>query len=388
MRSLELFSGAGGLALGLEQAGFTSVALFERDGDACATLRANRPYWNVRQGDVCEVDFSRFGPVELVAGGPPCQPFSVGGKARGSGDARDMFPQAVRAVRELRPAAFIFENVRGLLRPCFGNYVEFVRLQLTYPDFPISDNVDWETNLRRLERHHTANGRPDELTYKVTLNLADAADYGVPQRRHRVFFVGFRSDLDANWFFPAPTHRADELLRSKFLTGDYWREHRLPRPAGTPTAETYARLANLEPDPILADLLPRWRTVRDAIAGLPDPREDESVRNHVFQAGARVYPGHTGSPLDEPAKALKAGDHGVPGGENMMRHPNGQVRYFTVRESARIQTFPDNYVFQGSWTESMRQIGNAVPVRLASVVASSVFEKLRRYAITHDLQSA
>ncbi len=377
MHSIELFSGAGGMALGLEQAGFDTIALFERDADACATLRHNRPAWNVVQGDVRDVDFKRYGPVDLVAGGPPCQPFSMGGKAKGHQDDRDMFPQAVRAVRELRPRAFIFENVRGLLRSAFVNYVEFIRLQLTYPAFPVSDNVDWETNLRRLHRHHTSKNRDEELAYNVTINLADAADHGVPQRRHRVFFVGFRCDLNVGWSFPAPTHTYDDLLRAKYITGYYWYDHDINQPS-TP-ANLLARMERLRSD----DLLPatqRWRTVRDAISELADPRFKNELTNHRFQPGARAYPGHTGSPLDEPAKALKAGDHGVPGGENMLHHANGQVRYFTVRESARIQTFPDDYVFPGSWTESMRQLGNAVPVQLAHVVASSVASKIRPMA--------
>ncbi|MFM8421922.1 MAG: DNA cytosine methyltransferase, partial [Verrucomicrobiota bacterium] len=225
MRSIELFSGAGGLALGLEAAGFDPVALVERNRDACATLRRNRPRWQVIETDVRDIDFRSFGEVDMVAGGPPCQPFSIGGKARGYDDTRDMFPQAVRAVRDLRPKAFLFENVRGLLRDAFSAYVEFVRLQLMYPEFPVSANVAWDANLQRLQKHHTSRQRLDGLTYQVSLHLADAADYGVPQRRHRVFFVGFRADVDAKWFFPTPTHSAAELLRAKWATGDYWREH-------------------------------------------------------------------------------------------------------------------------------------------------------------------
>jgi DNA (cytosine-5)-methyltransferase 1 len=375
MKSVELFSGAGGLALGLEQAGFNTVALFERDTDACAALRLNRNSWNIVQGDVRDVDFSRYGPVDLVAGGPPCQPFSMGGKARGHKDQRDMFPQAVRAVRELQPQAFIFENVRGLLRSAFANYVEFIRLQLTYPEFPISDNVDWSTNLRRLERHHTSKDHQAELVYNVTINLADAANYGVPQRRHRVFFVGFRRDLNVGWSFPAPTHSQDDLLRAKYITGDYWAEHGITGRLVSTPAKLQRRIETLRSGELLP-VTDRWRTVRDALCGLPDPRNSADVSNHRFQPGARSYPGHTGSPLDEPSKALKAGDHGVPGGENMLRHANESVRYFTVRESARIQTFPDDYVFPGSWTESMRQLGNAVPVKLASVVAASVAARI------------
>lgn len=119
-----------------------------------------------------------------------------------------------------------------------------------------------------------------------------------------------------------------------------------------------------------------WRTVRDALMDMPDPRVKEAKEffNHCFQDGARTYKGHTGSPIDLPAKTLKAGSHGVPGGENMMVIPNGTTRYFTVRESARLQTFPDGYVFPGSWTEAMRQLGNAVPVTLARHIFSSVAE--------------
>ena len=317
MRSIELFTGAGGLALGLEQAGIEAVALFERDPDACATLRHNRPSWNLIQSDVRDVDFSRCGPVDLVAGGPPCQPFSMGGKARGSRDTRDMFPQAVRAVRELHPRAFLFENVRGLLRPAFANYVEFIRLQLTYPTFPVSDNLDWETNLRRLLRHHTSKSHAGELIYNVSINLADAASFGVPQRRHRVFFVGFRNDLQAGWSFPNPTHTHAELLRAQYATGDYWRSHGL-RPSPTPAA-LRDKVKRLPSEPLFPPSAQRWRTVRDAISDLPDPRDPNPVPNHRFQPGARSYPGHTGSPLDEPSKALKAGAHGVPGGENMLR---------------------------------------------------------------------
>lgn len=375
LKSLELFSGAGGLALGLEAAGFEHVALVERNRDACATIRLNRPNWNLIESDVRKIQFAEMGPVDLVAGGPPCQPFSIGGKARGYDDLRDMFPQAVRAVRELSPRAFMFENVRGLMRQAFSNYVEYIRLQLTYPDFPTSQNVSWDENLQRLQKHHTSRNRQSGLTYQVSTHLADAADYGVPQRRHRVFFIGFRSDFSPKWHFPPHSASSDELLRQKYITGSYWTEHGLPRPS-EPPIHARARLARVG-DGVLFRGQERWRTVRDALAGLPHPKEGGDYPNHVFQPGAKPYPGHTGSPWDEPAKALKAGDHGVPGGENMLDYGNGKVRYFSVRESARIQTFPDDYIFFGSWTESMRQLGNAVPVALARSVASSIAKHLR-----------
>jgi DNA (cytosine-5)-methyltransferase 1 len=299
----------------------------------------------------------------------------MGGKARGHRDHRDMFPEAVRAVRMLRPQAFMFENVRGLLRSAFRGYVEYIRLQLTYPEFPISDSVDWEINYRRLERHHTQRRTGGELTYRVTINLANAADFGVPQQRHRVFFVGFRQDVDAGWSFPRPSHSRDELFRAQHITAAYWWEHGIQRPRQALPTQQKRRMARLA-DSELLSLHDRWRTVRDALAGLREPTVDNADTNHRLQLGARPYPGHTGSPIDEPAKALKAGDHGVPGGENMLRHTHGECRYFSIRESARLQTFPDDYRFLGSWTEAMRQLGNAVPVELARVVASSIRGKL------------
>lgn len=377
MRSLELFSGAGGLALGLEFAGFEPVALVERNLQACKTLKFNRPDWNVISEDVRKIDFRSFGSVELITGGPPCQPFSMGGKANGHADHRDMFPEAVRAVRQLAPLAFVFENVRGLLRPAFRQYVEFIRLQLTYPDFPVSSNAPWQDNLKRLERHHTSLGAESGLRYQVTLNHANAADYGVPQHRHRVFFVGFRADLNARWFFPSPTHSSDQLLHDQYVSGRYWAKHGMARPPAVP-ASAAGRIAELEKG-ILPSEKP-WGTVRDAISGLGDPKRPGRWADHVHQGGARIYPGHTGSPLDAPSKALKAGDHGVPGGENMLRHSNGRVRYFTVREASRIQTFPDDFVFPVAWTESMRQLGNAVPVRLASTLISSVAKPIGVHA--------
>lgn len=382
MKSLELFSGAGGLALGLEAAGFETVGLVEYNKDACGTLRLNRPQWNLLEGDVREVRFKEFGDVDLVAGGPPCQPFSIGGKAKGYDDRRDMFPEAVRAVRELKPRAFLFENVRGLLRESFSNYVEYIRLQLRYPEFPVSRNVSWEVNLQRLQKHDTSKTREDGLTYQVNIHLADAADYGVPQRRHRVFFVGFRSDLDARWYFPSPTHTSGQLIRAKYVTGSYWDEHGMDAPPVIPE-RLRKQVLKLSTEPLF-DRTNRWKTVRDAIRDLPPPGTAKEVNHHVQQPGARSYPGHTGSAWDEPSKALKAGAHGVPGGENMLNQGNGKVRYFTVRESARLQTFPDDYLFAGSWTENMRQLGNAVPVRLAQNVALSIRSQLIR---THGLHT-
>ena len=119
-----------------------------------------------------------------------------------------------------------------------------------------------------------------------------------------------------------------------------------------------------------------WRTVRDALHGIPEPTTQHSIADHVFHDGARTYPGHTGSDIDWPAKTIKAGGHGVPGGENMIRYPDGSVRYFTVCEAKRIQTFPDNFVIKGAWGEAMRQIGNAVPVLLGETIGRELANRL------------
>ena len=383
MRSVELFAGAGGLAIGMGRAGFNHAAVVEWDHDSCETFRFNQKnhahdvnLWPVFEGDAREFDYSTIeGEVVVVSGGPPCQPFSLGGKARGQTDARDMFPQAVRAVRELRPKAFIFENVKGLLRQSFTSYFEYIQLQLAHPDLTRKKGEDWEPHFRRLARHNKAS--KEAATYKVVPQLLNAANYGVPQRRERVFLVGFRSDLKAEWAFPNATHSEDALLRELWITGDYWEKHRVPkRHRPVMNAKLATRIARLRNDEVFT--AQPWRTVRDAIADLPNPETQQSctIANHVFNAGARSYPGHTGSPLDEPAKTLKAGGHGVPGGENMLVRPDGSVRYFTVREAARLQTFSDDYIFCGSWTETMRQLGNAVPVWLAEAIALSVAEIL------------
>ncbi len=383
MNSIELFAGGGGLALGLHDAGFSPTVVVERDADSCQTLREN---WNRRMNSglrVCNADVRSVnlaewkGRVELVSGGPPCQPFSIGGKHRGHRDERDMFPHAVSVVRLTEPKAFIFENVRGLLRKSFAKYFGYVLLQLQYPELAPAPGEDWTGHLARLERHHTG-GVERGLRYRVVFQKVNAADYGVPQQRERVVIVGFRWDIQEPWSFPTPTHTEGSLDAAKWLTETYWDEHHVARSSRPPRPEGIA--ARLERQETLP-LKPRWRTVRDALAGLPDPRSPQaaSVANHRFQPGARKYPGHTGSEFDAPAKTLKAGDHGVPGGENMMAFADGAVRYFTVRESARLQTFPDWYAFPSSWTESMRQIGNAVPVTLARLVGTSVAATLQRH---------
>lgn len=389
VNSIELFTGAGGLAMGMQMAGCHHRALIEWDKDSCDTLRGNitcgyppAKDWNVIQSDVRRIDYSSFdSSIQLIAGGPPCQPFSLGGKHQAYNDRRDMFPEAVRAVRELKPKAFVFENVKGLLRKSFSTYFNYILLQLTYPDVVRKENETWIEHLANLEKLHTS-GHYSGTKYNVVPRLLNAADYGVPQTRHRVVIVGFREDLGVEWSFPDGKYSRDALLCSKYVTGEYWNVHKIAtKKRITPTqvdlkkAEQFAFKYAGEKEP------PKpWRTVRDAICDLPDPECSvaNSIPNHEFRPGARSYAGHTGSVLDEPSKTIKAGAHGVPGGENTVILDDGSVRYYTVRESARIQTFPDEYLFFGSWTESMRQIGNAVPVKLAQMIGESVVRELRR----------
>jgi DNA (cytosine-5)-methyltransferase 1 len=384
MRALELFAGAGGLAMGVSLAGFKPLGVVEWDRWACDTIRENQQRdfplvrdWPLTEGDVREFDLAGIPEgIELIAGGPPCQPFSIGGKHGAYNDERDMFPTSVGIVRQVRPKAFILENVRGLTRPALANYFAYIVLQFSFPEVQRRRNEGWLDHLARLEREKTS-GRRTGLTYDIVHRVLNAADYGIPQKRERVFIVGFRHDLDARWAFPDPTHSADALLVDQFVTGDYWGRHGIAkkrRPAPDEALKLRVdrlRRANDRP------MEQPWRTTRDALVGLPDPvKGPSSFRNHRFQPGARTYPGHTGSPLDLPAKTLKAGDHGVPGGENMMIRDDGSVRYFTVRESARLQTFPDGYEFHGAWSEAMRQLGNAVPVSLAQLLASSIATRL------------
>lgn len=406
MRSVELFAGAGGLAMGVSRAGFHPEAVVEWNHDACDTIRENQRLgvepvasWpKVFEGDAATFRYDSLKEIDLLAGGPPCQPFSLGGKHRGNNDHRDMFPVAIAAARVLQPKAIIFENVKGLTRPSFANYFEYIKHQIMYPEITRRRSEDWIDHRARLERHHTSKRSDEGLHYRVVARVLNAANYGVPQRRERVFIIGFRSDLNMEWTVPHETHSKGMLLLDQWDTGDYWDRHRVAtkdRPARP--SNLNARIAQawgeVEQERVRRSLLPfghqaplplrPWVTVRDVIADLPDPEtarasdlKARKIHNHVFQPGARPYTGHTGSPYDEPAKTLKAGDHGVPGGENMLARPDGSVRYFTVRESARLQTFPDDYVFHGVWSENMRQLGNAVPVELAHLLATDIRKRL------------
>jgi len=367
---VELFSGCGGLAMGLSVAGFRHELLVEWDEHAANTVAHNRQRrtkhvrdWPYVKQDVRAVEWAQYKDnVQIVAGGPPCQPFSVGGKANGDKDARDMWPEAIRAVREIEPDFFVFENVRGLLRPAFAEYVAWITAYLANPSIVRKLGEEHMAHLSRLRR------RTSKAPYVVRVLPVNAADYGAPQKRHRVLIMGVRKGAGALPELPKPTHSQDRLVWDKWITGEYWDRHRLPKPAADCAPPHEARIAAKLRKHMQPPAESAWMTCRDAFVGLGEPSLRHDVANHKFQPGARIYPGHTGSPIDEPAKALKAGVHGVPGGENMLAREDGSVRYFSIREAARLQGLDDQYEFPGSWTESMRQLGNAVPVQLASAI--------------------
>ena len=377
MKTLEIFSGAGGLAKGLELSGFEHTAFVEFNKHACDSLVENFDSDNVFFGDIKDFDLNPLGNIDVVAGGPPCQPFSLGGKHRANKDSRDMFPYAIHAIEKLTPRAFIFENVKGLLRQSFADYFEYIILRLSYPDRAASGKKAWMSHLDELRQ---IAGKPYKgKKYDVQFKLINAANFGVPQTRERVFIVGIRSDLPMKWSFPKETHSQDRLLWDMYVTGEYWERHEVPKSSRPNLDKSLkgkisrlkAKYGMFEPD-----LLP-WQTIRDVLCDVPKPEGDHGISDHVFRDGARTYPGHTGSNFDWPSKTIKAGDHGVPGGENMIKFSDGSVRYFTTFEAKRIQTFPDDFVIKGAWTEAMRQIGNAVPVLLAERIGNKLAQELR-----------
>ena len=237
MQAVELFAGAGGLGIGISRAGFKPQRIVEWDRHCQATLKANAidPMSDIHHwpqhidGDVRDVDFREFeGKLDLVSGGPPCQPFSMGGRHKGYADKRDMFPEAVRAIRETKPRAFIFENVRGLTRVSFRTYFEYIRLQMQYPELVAMHNEYWDDHLSRLEKHHNSKRGTRGLEYTLLTEVLNAANYGVPQKRDRVFFVGFRNDVETGWSFPSATHSYDALIYVQ-VYGSYYERHRVPK---------------------------------------------------------------------------------------------------------------------------------------------------------------
>jgi DNA (cytosine-5)-methyltransferase 1 len=373
---VELFSGGGGLAWAMHRAGFRHLLVNELERRPCDTLRANAGGWPLVPGDVRAVDFAPLaGRVDVVAGGVPCQPWSLGGAHRGWEDPRNLWPELFRCVRQTRPKAVLAENVRGLLRPSFRPYYSYILRELALPHLRRVPGEDWRDHDRRLRAALDRDAGDPTERYDVHCLPVNAADYGVPQVRQRVFVVALRRDLGlAGWRPPAPTH-GDAALRAAQADGRYWAGHGLPDGPVEPVGGTGGGAVPGDGGGRGSGLLP-WHTLRDAIADLPEPVgekvEHPDWLHHVGWPGARVYPGHTPNLLDRPAKTVKAGVHGVPGGESVLRRDDGSIRYLTVREVARIMTFPDRWWLAGPRGEQMRQLGNAVPVTLGRVLAEAV----------------
>jgi len=400
--SVELFTGGGGLALAMHRAGFAHLLVNELERRACETLLANTSAgrahsrtatradgradgraagWPLVPGDVRAVDFAELaGRVDVVAGGVPCQPWSLGGAHRGWEDPRNLWPELFRCVRETRPRAVLAENVRGLLRPSFQPYYSYILRELALPFERRVEGEDWRDHDRRLAKSLDRDRADPAERYDVWCLPVNAADYGVPQIRQRVFVVAFRRDLGlTDWHPPTPTHAESALLADQ-ASGEYWERHGVPFAPRTHTQRAAPRpplrIGAQCKAPRMDTPLAAWRTVRDAIADLPEPLGDRVEHpgwlHHYGWPGARVYRGHTPNELDRPAKTVKAGVHGVPGGESVLRRDDGSVRYLTVREVARIMTFPDDWWLAGPRGEQMRQLGNAVPIALGEAMAAAV----------------
>ncbi|MDJ0836346.1 MAG: DNA cytosine methyltransferase [Acidobacteriota bacterium] len=380
---VEICAGAGGMALGLERAGFTGLPtyFYEVDKDACRSLRANIRAGNingkVRCCDVKKVDWAREikAPVRLFSGGVPCQPFSLGGKHLAYRDGRNLFPVAMEAIRTLKPRAILIENVAGLARKDFRPYLDYIILQMKYPGVPPREDESWEEHQVRIEREIRA-GTVSQ-TYQVNWDRLNAANYGLPQKRCRVLIMALRCKEPLEIKFPNPTHARVKLV-AEIMGGTYWERMGIaPRafpdrfPLKAPKIGTKNR-----------HLLP-WVTVREALRSLEELYQKnkkwakkDAVKELYPGINPRCYKGHTGCPQDWPAKTIKAGVHGVPGGENIVHTDEGGIRYFTLREAAVVQGFPPNYLFKGNACTITSQIGNAVPVPLIEVVARHLLELL------------
>ena len=328
---LELFAGAGGLAIGLEQSGIKCAALNEIDKWACATLRENRPNWNILEGDIKDFDFSEYeNQVEIVTGGFPCQAFSYAGKKLGLEDARGtLFYEFARVVKEVNPLICIGENVKGLLSHDKGKTLEGMISIL------------------------------DEIGYNVVpVQVLKAINYKVPQKRERLILVGIRKDIEVEYEYPAPYNviynLSDALKKGELYDTD------VPKSGDSKYPEHKKQILDLVP--------PKgyWRD-------LPLDIQKEYMGKSFYLGG-----GKTGMARrigwDEPSLTLTCS----PAQKQTERcHPD-ETRPFTVREYARIQTFPDNWNFAGSISQQYKQIGNAVPCNLGKELGYSIIKFLNK----------
>ena len=330
--TIELFAGAGGLALGVEKAGFNTIGLVEFDRDACDTLEKNRPNWKVICDDIANIspqDLSKLfgvkkGELDLLSGGAPCQAFSYAGKRLGLEDARGtLFYHYAVFLEKLQPKMFLFENVRGLLTHDRGK---------TY-----------ETILRIFEG----------AGYEIQKQVLNAWDYGVAQKRERLITIGIRQDLKnkITYSFPKP-HEYKPVLRDVLKD--------VPESVGIPYGENKRKLFELVPPGGY------WRDI------------DPKLAKEYMKSCWEMEGGRTGIlrrlSMDEPSLTVLTS----PSQKQTERcHPT-EARPFTVRENARCQSFPDDWEFCGSVMSQYKQVGNAVPVNLAYEVAKCIYEALDR----------
>lgn len=329
---IELFAGAGGLAVGLEKAGLKCYALNEIDKWACQTLRKNRPNWKVLEGDIKNFDFSEYkNKIDVVTGGFPCQAFSYAGKKLGFADARGtMFYEFARVVKQVNPLICIGENVRGLISHDKGNTLKGMISIL------------------------------DEIGYNVVpYQVLKSINYNVPQKRERLVLVGIRKDIKILFEYPKPYNKIyslkDALKKGELFDCD------VPISDGAKYPKKKKEIL---------DLIPQKGYWRD----LPIELQKEFMGGSFNLSG-----GKTGIARrigwDEPCLTLTCS----PAQKQTERcHPE-ETRPFTVREYARIQTFPDDWIFEGSMAQKYKQIGNAVPVNLGKEIGYSIIKFLNQY---------
>ena len=331
-RTVELFAGAGGLALGLEKAGLSCVMLNEIDKTACQTLRKNRPKWNVVEGDVSKVDFKSYkGKVEVLTGGFPCQAFSYAGKKLGFEDARGtLFYEFARAVKEIKPLIAVGENVRGLLSHENGKTLAGMISIL------------------------------EELGYKVVPpKVLKAIFHNVPQKRERLIIVAIRKDLKIDFEFPSPNKKI-LTIKDALKAGVLYKSD-VPVSLGQKYPKEKSDVMKLVPPGGY------WRD-------LPLPIQKSYMKQSFFLGGGKTGMARRMS-WDEPSLTLTCS----PAQKQTERcHPD-DTRPFTVREYARIQTFPDDWEFAGALTSQYKQIGNAVPVNLAEAVGKQIVKCLNQH---------
>ncbi|MGN0347990.1 MAG: DNA cytosine methyltransferase [Roseburia sp.] len=331
LTTIELFAGAGGLALGVEQAGFDTVGLVEFDKDACETLKTNRPQWNVICDDIANVSGQdlealfciKKGELDLLSGGAPCQAFSYAGKRLGLEDARGtLFYHYAVFLEKLQPRMFLFENVRGLLTHDHGK---------TY-----------STILNIFEM----------AGYEIQKEVLNAWNYGVAQKRERLITIGIRKDLVGKIKYSFPEkHEYKPVLRDVLQN--------VPKSVGVPYGESKRKIFELVPAGGY------WRDIDPAIA------------KAYMKSCWNMEGGRTGilrrMSMDEPSLAVLTS----PSQKQTERCHPLEARPFTVRENARCQSFPDEWKFCGSVMSQYKQVGNAVPVNLAYEVARKIYEALR-----------